>query len=193
VGRMKKLLVAVLVLAAPVGAQAQPEFAYYGVSLGSMDYSEELFDTELFGDTVGAWYLMVGYQFMEHLTVEGGYGQSKTIKATNSEFFEPPLQFRGDFRILSIRLLGVLPFDNGLSLLGGIAYSDMKQDFEITDGIDRLSSDRSSNEPGLYLAAQYNWDRFAVRIAFDKRDFGDSPFGEIAEIRERSLSFFYKL
>jgi predicted porin len=192
---MKKLLLAVLLPAAPFAAEAQPEFAYYGISLGSMDYSEDaIVGGELFGDTVSSWHLMVGYQFMEHLTVEGGYGESKTLTATNSTFFAPPpVRFSGDFQMLSIRLLGVLPFDNGLSLLGGVGYSDMKQDFELTDGVDTLSGERSSNEPGLYLAAQYNWERFAVRIAFDKRDFGDSPFGDIAEISEASLSFFYKL
>ena len=107
--------------------------------------------------------------------------------------FSPPVSFSGDIRILTLRLLGVLPFDNGLALMGGISYSDMKQDFELTDGTNTISGDRSSNEPAFYLAAQYNWERFAVRLGYEKHDFGDSPFGEIAEVKETSIAFFYKL
>lgn len=190
---MKKLLLAVVALAAAPAIHAQPEFAYYGISLGNFEYEEVLPVEDFFSDEVSSYSLMVGYQFMEHLTVEGGYGKTGTIRATNSVVFTPPVSFRGEIRTLSLRLLGVLPFDNGLALIGGIGYSDMEQDFEITDGINTISGDRSSNEPGLYLAAQYNWERFALRVGFEKHDFGDSPFGEIAEVSETSLSFFYKL
>jgi hypothetical protein len=190
---MKKLLLALVALAGARALHAQPEFAYYGIALGNFEYVEDFAGTEFFTDDVSSYHLMVGYQFMEHLTVEGGYGKTSTLRDTNTVLFTPPVNFRGDFRILSIRLLGVLPFDNGLSLMGGIGYSDMKQDFELNDGIDSVSGDRSSNEPGLYVGAQYNWDRFAVRIGFEKHDFGDSPFGEIAEVSDTSLSFFYKL
>jgi hypothetical protein len=190
---MKKLLLAVVALAGAPAIHAQPEFAYYGISVSNFEYTEVLPVDDFFSDKVSSYSLMVGYQFMEHLTVEGGYGKTGTIRDTNSVLFSPPVSFRGDIRILTLRLLGVLPFDNGLALLGGIGYSDMDQDFELTDGITTVSGDRSSNEPGLYLAAQYNWERFALRLGYEKHDFGDSPFGEIAEVKETSLSFFYKL
>lgn len=189
---MKKLLLAVVALAGAPAIHAQPEFAYYGLSLGNFEYEEVLPIEGIFTDEVSSYHLMVGYQFMEHLTVEGGYGKSGTLRDTNSVLFTPPVSFRGEMRILTLRLLGVLPFDN-VSLMGGISYSDMDQDFELTDGIDSISGDRSSNEPGLYVAAQYNWERFAVRLGYEKHDFGDSPFGEIAEVSETSLTFFYKL
>lgn len=190
---MKQLLVALVALAAASRVHAQPEFAYYGVSLGNFEYTEEFFGTEFFSDTVSSYHLMVGYQFMEHLTVEGGYGKTRTIRDTNSTLFDPPFTLTADFQILTIRLLGVLPFDNGLSLMGGIGYADMKQDFEQRQGNNTASGDQSSNEPGFYVAAQYNWERFAVRLGFQKNDFGDTPFGELGEVRETSLTFFYKL
>lgn len=190
---MRNLLLALVALAAGYGVEAQPEFAYYGISLGNFEYTEEFFDTEFFSDDVSSYHLMIGYQFMKHLTVEGGYGKTSTIRDTNSVLFDPPFTLTADFRVLTLRLLGVLPFDNGLALLGGISYADMKQDFEQSQGNNSASGDESSNEPGLYLGAQYNWERFAIRLGYQKNDFGDTPFGELGEVKETSLSFFYKL
>lgn len=190
---MKKLLLALVALAGAPAIHAQPEFAYYGISLGNFEYTEEFLDEEIFSDETSSYHLLVGYQFMEHLTVEGGYGKTSTLRGTNDVLFQPPVSFAADFQILTIRLLGVLPFDNGVALLGGVSYSDMKQDFRQAQGSNTLSDDQSSNEPSFYAAAQYNWERFAVRLSFDKRDFGDTPFGELGEVEETSLTFFYKL
>jgi len=190
---MKKLLCAVFALFGASAIHAQPEFAYYGLSVGDFEYKEEFLGQEIFSDTGRSYHLMVGYQFMEHLTVEGGYGKTNTLRGTNDVLFQPPITFSVDFQVLTLRLLGVLPFDNGLALLGGIAYSDMKQGFTQTNGIQTFSDDQSSNDPSFYAAAQYNWERFAVRVGFDKRDFGDTPFGEVGEVTETSITFFYKL
>ena len=90
--------------------------------------------------------------------------------------------------MLTIRLLGVLPFDNGVSLLGGLGYNDMKVNLDVTDGIDTISFDESTNEPGYYVGAQYDWDRVAVRLSYEKFDFdGDT------DVNETSVTFFYKL
>ena len=65
------------------GSTLKPESAYYGVALGNFDYEEnDGFGGELFSDKVSSYRLMVGYQFMEHLAVEGGYGQTGTIRDT---------------------------------------------------------------------------------------------------------------
>src|SRR5688572_163281 len=102
---------ALLVLAAAPSVDAQPESAYYGISIGEFDYTDNGFGDELFADSVSAWHLMVGYQFMEHLSVEGAYGQSSTIRSTRS-FFDPQsgetdeVEFVSELeRILTIRLL----------------------------------------------------------------------------------------
>ena len=64
---MKQLLLALLVLTVAPLAHAQPESAYYGVSLGAFDYEEEdSLGGEVFADTASSYRLMVGYQFMEY-------------------------------------------------------------------------------------------------------------------------------
>jgi hypothetical protein len=188
---MKHLLLAMLALAAAPMAAAQPESAYYGLSLGKLDYQEKDFlGSVLIDDSVSAYRLMVGYQFMEHLSVEGGYGKTGTIRSVIGD-----LDVATEFKMLTIRLLGVLPFDNGISLLGGLGYADIDQDVDLLNTATgaRLSDDFSSNEPAYYFAAQYDWDRVAVRLAYEKYDFELGVFTDDVDASEASISFFYKL
>jgi hypothetical protein len=192
---MRTLLLALLALAAAPLAYAQPESAYYGLALGSFDYQEgDGAGGEFLSDSVSSYRVMVGYQFMEHLTVEGGYGETGTIRDSASLLIGTPsgptvipLDFTSEFKILTVRLLGVLPLDN-VALLGGVSFSDMRQDIDANLGGSQQSFDIDGNETSLYLGAQYNWDRFAIRLGYENFDFGDD-----IEAKETTLTFFYKL
>ena len=192
---MRTLLLALLALAVAPTVFAQPESAYYGLALGSFDYEEgDGAGGEFLSDSVSSYRLMVGYQFMEHLTVEGGYGETGTIRdsasllvGTPSGPHDVPLDFVSEFKILTIRLLGVLPLDN-VKLLGGISFSDMKQDIDATFGGQQQSFDIDGNETSLFLGAQYDWDRFAIRLGYEGFDFD----GDV-DAKETTLTFFYKL
>lgn len=194
---MKHLFLALLALGAASAVQAQPDSAYYGLALGTFDYEEEdNFGGDFLSDSVSSYRLMVGYQFMEHLGVEGGYGETGTIRDTATvTVFGPnglqqvPLAFSSEFKILTIRLLGILPFDNGISLLGGLSYADMRQDIDFSlNGGPEQSTDIDGNEPAYYFGVQYDWDRVAVRLGYEKYDFS----GDI-DVNETMLTFFYKL
>jgi hypothetical protein len=186
-------LAALLALASLQAAHSQPESAYYGLSLGELDYTDEGFTDGLFSDSVSTWHLMVGYQFMEHLAVEGAYGKSGTISDTRSlQVFSPQfedVEFVTELeRILTIRLLGVLPFDNGLSLMAGIGYADTKQDVLLNaSGAPLAGGEVSDNHPAYYFGVQYDWDRIALRLGYQKFDM------DFADAKETSLTFFYKL
>jgi hypothetical protein len=194
---MKYLLLALLTLGVTSMVQGQAGAAYYGVALGTFDYEEE--DDaggEFLADSVSSYRLMIGYQFMEHLGVEGGYGATGTIRDTASlNAFGPsgpftvPLDFRSEFKILTVRLLGILPFDNGVSLLAGLSYADMRQDIDFSiNGGPLQSTDVDGNEPGYYVGAQYDLDRFAIRLGYEKYDFS----GDV-NVNEAMVTFFYKL
>ena len=176
---------------------AQDGAAYYGVSFGTFEYDEGD-GPEFVSDEASSWRLMINYQFMEHLAVEGGYGQTGTLRDTLTFQAFPvgtvDVNFSAEFsRILTVRLLGILPFDNGLSLMAGLGYSDMKFEFDLPDGIDSASGDISSNEPGYYFGVQYDWDRFAMRLGYEKFDYGGGDFDVDADLSETMLTFFYKL
>jgi len=188
-------LLALCVLAAAPAAHAQDGTAYYGLAIGEFDYDENLFG-ESFADTASTWHLQVGYQFMEHLAVEGAYGESDTIRAT--KVFPGLLPGQQDSvtyttgldRILTIRLLGVLPFGkSGFSVMGGLGYADIKQEIDISvNGQRVLSGDVSANNPAYFLGAQYDFERLALRLGWEKYDFD----GDV-DATETSLTFFYKL
>lgn len=184
-------LLALLALAVAPALHAQDGAAYYGVSIGELDYSES---GDIIDDTVSSWRLMIAYQFMEHLAVEGGYGQSGNIHSTFTVPTFPTgtvdLDFNAEFsRIFTIRLLGILPFDNGLSIMGGLGYSQQKFEFDLTDGTDSISADEDLNTPGYYAGVQYDWERFAMRLGYEKLDFDDDG----RDGAETMLTFFYKL
>ena len=189
-------LLALLAWAPTAAVEAQAEKAYYGLSIGEIDYSEEFFPGESFADSVSAWHLMVGYQFMEHLAVEGGYGQSKTIRDTVTLAGPLPgqqdeISFETELdKILTIRLLGVLPFeDAGVSLMAGLGYADVEQEIELgVNGTPVASGEVSGNNPTYYFAVQYDWERIALRLGYEKYDFD----GDV-DAEETSLTFFYKL
>jgi opacity protein-like surface antigen len=197
---MKNPAIAVLalfVLAAAPAAHAQEGTAYYGLSIGEFDYEDDLFGVgEAFSDSVSTWHLMVGYQFLEHLAVEGAYGQSGRISDTVT--FPGLLPGQQDVvsyeteldRILTIRLLGVLPFeDAGISLMAGIGYADVKQEIDLgVNGTPLASGDVSANNPAYYFGVQYDWERVALRLGYEKYDFD----GDV-DATEASLTFFYKL
>jgi hypothetical protein len=178
-----------LALASTTATEAQlGTTAYYGVALGSFDYEAngDAFFTG-YSDTASSWRLMVGYQFNEHLAVEGGYGKTGTIEGS-AMLGNFDLAFSSEWKSLMVRLLGVLPFDNGISLLGGIGYADGEEDLTIdSSAFGRQSGDVSFGEPTYYLGGQYDWDRVAVRLAYEKWDLD----GE--DVAETTLSFFYKL
>ncbi len=169
---MKHALLALLVFAAASTVQAQSGSAYYGLSIGEFDYDE---GEDLFADSVRSYRLMITYLFHEHLAVEGGYAETSTLRDVQTVDFPGfgPLDvaFESDFKILTVRLLGVLPFDNGISLLGGFGYADSKQDITIDfGGLGQNSGDIDENAPAYYVAAQYDWDRAAVRLGYEKYD-----------------------
>jgi hypothetical protein len=184
-------LLALLALAAAPAADAQDGTAYYGLSIGDIDYADEPFT-----DSVSAWHLMVGYQFLEHLAVEGAYGQSKTIQSTQTfPGFLPGTQdvvkYESELdQILTIRLVGVLPFeDAGISLMAGVGYADVEQEIELSVNGQLIGSgELSANNPAYYAAVQYDFERIALRLGYEKYDFD----GDV-DVEETSLSFFYKL
>jgi hypothetical protein len=188
-------LLALLVLAVAPAAQAQDGTAYYGLSIGEFDYEENLIG-EPFADSASTWHLMVGYQFLEHLSVEGSYGQSGRI--SDSLTFPGILPGQQDVlsydteldRILTIRLLGVLPFeDAGISLMAGIGYADVKQEIDLgLNGTPIASADVSANNPAYFVGVQYDWERIALRLGYEQYDFD----GDV-DATEASLTFFYKL
>ena len=187
---MKHTLLALLAFAAASAAQAQSGSAYYGLSIGEFDYDE---GEGGFADSVSVYRLMISYLFNDHLAVEGGYAETSTLRDAQT-FFSPQLgqfdlAFESDFKILTVRLLGVLPFDNGISLLGGFGYADSKQDITLDAGpFGQQSGDIDENAPAYYVAAQYDWDRAAVRLGYEKYDFDGG-----LDVIETSITFFYKL
>jgi hypothetical protein len=188
---MRYVIAAILGVVVAPCVVAQPASAYYGLALGSFDLeqgAEEGFSG--YRDSADAYHLMVGYYFNEHLAIEGGYGETSDLTATATLSIPAPISVRvtHEFQILTLRLLGVLPFDNGITLLGGLGFADIDEDFTLEfSGIGSSTAGGSYNELTYLLGAQYDWERIALRLAYEKYDFDDLDVSEV------SIGFFYKL
>jgi len=182
--------------------EAQPESAYYGLSIGEFDYSDRAAGLgDKFNGSASSWRLMLGVQLTRHFALEGGYGETSTIRAT--ALGSPPpteLEFETQLhKMFTVRGLGTLPFDNGFSLMAGIGFFTFKQKVALSiNGAPFLSGDVSPEGFGnfaYYLGAQHDWDRLALRLSYEKWDFGSNArlifVGNDAQ--ETALSFFYKL
>ena len=188
---MRCVIAAVLAFVLAPSAVAQEGSAYYGLALGSFDVeqdSEEGFSG--YSESADAYHLLVGYYFNDHLAIEGGYGETSDIEATAELSIPIPISVRitHEFKILTLRVVGVLPFDNGIKLLGGLGFADVDEDFTVElSGFGSNTTGGNSSEMTYMLGAQYDWERFAMRLAYEKYDFSDLDVSEV------SLGFFYKL
>lgn len=195
------LTLALLAWALTPAVEAQLESAYYGVSIGEFDYSDRAAGLGgKFNDSASSWRLMIGAQLTEHFALEGGYGETSTVRATALSS-SPAIEFGLEtklHRIFTIRGLGTLPFDNGLSLMAGLGFFTFEQDIAFSiNGAPFVSGDVDPEGFGnfaYYVGAQYDWDRVALRLSYEKWDFGsDSRLVFVdADAQEVALSFFYK-
>jgi len=200
---MKSLLLTTLALFAlaltPAVYAQTTGAAYYGLSLGNFEYTEGDEFGDLFDDSVSSWHLMINYMFMEHLGVEGSYGKTSTIRnsftvLTGSQPPTADIGLETEISMLTIRLVGVLPFDNGLSLMAGVGYADVDQDIDVSqNGVPAQSIEISENNPAYYVGVQYDWDRIALRLAYEKYDFSGDTLQTDIDAAETTLTFFYKL
>jgi hypothetical protein len=200
---MKTLLLplcSLLAFALTRALEAQPESAYYGVSIGAFDYSDRAAGLgDKFHGSASAWRATIGYQFLTHFAFEGSYGETSTLSAM-AKGAQPSteLEFETEFsKILGFRALGTFPFDNGLSLMAGAEFVYIEQDLALSiNGIPFFSANVDRNgQLAFYLGAQYDWDRVAVRLSYQKFDFSSEAAAAFiaADGHEVALSVFYKL
>ena len=180
---------------------AQPESAYYGLSIGKFEYSDRAAGLEgVFNDSVDSWRVTIGYQLLKHVAFEGMYGKTSTVRDTVSG--SPPASTELGFetelsKILGFRALGTVPFDNGLSLMAGVGFLDFEQEIALSfNGAPFLSGEvDKGSQFAYYVGVQYDWDRVALRLSYEKWDFDSGAVLVFvgADAQEVALSFFYKL
>jgi len=199
---MQRRLLALALLASALtpAIEAQPDSAYYGLSIGEFDYSDRAAGLPgVFNDSVDSWRVTIGYQFLKHFAFEGSYGKTSTIRDTvpglapGSTFaFETELD-----KILGFRALGTFPFENGLSLMAGMGFVGFEQDVALSlNGAPFLGGEIEEDYlPAFYFGVQYDWERVALRLSYEKWDFDSGAQAAFvgAEAEEVALTFFYKI
>lgn len=162
-------LAAVMVSVSPatVAQDAFDEGAYVGVSVGSLDYEEtvEIFDLE-FSDSTTAYRIFGGYRFNENFALEAGWGATGDLQETYTDGFDTAV-IRGDYEVLTIRALGVAPFEN-VSLYGGVGYYDATLNGSVSViGVGQMGFEGDDSGATLVGGLQFDFGKVSIRGEYE--------------------------
>jgi len=171
---MRTLLFSALaILSSSAWAQEGRPGSYLGLSLGQLDYEEEAFGTTL-EDTALAYKLYGGYRFGDTWAVEASYGQTSSLKWSESGtlpgFGSTTATLSGDYDVLEVRGLAHL----GVFLVGlGYWDADLKATLSVTStltGPMSVSASDSDSGASLILGGQWSFDTWSLRAEYEYFD-----------------------
>lgn len=171
---MKYLICLGLSFAVVQGAAAQERGgAYIGFSLGSFSYEEEDPDlgVTIVDDSATAYRILGGYRFSENFAVEGGWGKTGDLEETFTEFIPGfgnlTLNMSGDYEVLTVRAVGIVPFEN-ISLIGGVGYydADLNATISVT-GLGSFAAEGSDDGATLVGGIEFNLERIDIRAELE--------------------------
>ena len=159
-------------------AQEANSGPYMGFSVGSFSYEEEDEESGLvIDDTSTGYRLMGGYRFTDNFAVEGGWGKTGDIQDSYTESIPPfgnfTLNISGEYEVLTVRALGIIPFER-VSLLGGLGY--YSADLDLTVGIPGFGEGSASDsDDGATLVGglEFNLERIDIRTELEWFDVDD--------------------
>ncbi|HEX6996535.1 MAG TPA: outer membrane beta-barrel protein [Gammaproteobacteria bacterium] len=169
------LLLTGLALLASTSQAQENAGAYFGFSLGSFDYEETEEVTGLvISDSTSAYRLFGGYRFSDNFAVEGSWGATGDIKegfsGSDPALGTVTLDIKGDYEVLSVRALGILPFDK-VSLFGGVGYYDAdltaRGRYEDAFQIVAIKVEGSDDGATVIGGLQFDLDRLSIRGEYE--------------------------
>lgn len=165
---MKYLFCLGLSLAFVQGAVAQDrKGGYVGASVGYFSY-KEVNDAigAAFEDTAPAHRIAGGYRFNDNFALEVGWGRTTELEDRFTATVPPTDTFavNAEFEALSVRALGIMPFDK-MSMIYGIGYYDAEiSSSEIVVGFPGSTSAKSSQEGATLVGGlEWNFERLDIR------------------------------
>lgn len=153
---------------------------YMGFSLGSLSYEEEDedFGVEVIDDTTSAYRIIGGYRFNDNFALEGGWGETGDIEGGFTEFIpgigDITLNLSGEYEVLTVRALGIVPFER-VSLLGGVGYYDADLDFTISvTGFGAVEGEAGDDGATLVGGFEFNLEHLDIRTEIEWFDSDDA-------------------
>jgi hypothetical protein len=190
---MKYLVCLGLSLAFAQGAVAQDRAGpYVGVSVGAFSYKEvsDVSGAE-FKDTAPAQRISGGYRFNENFALEVGWGQTTELEDTFTLATFPnstTYAVDAEFEAITVRALGVMPFDK-VSMIYGIGYYNADiSSTEVVVGFPLSTTSSESSQEGATLVGglEWNFDRLDIRGELEWFDADDG-----AESWDFSVGVFF--
>jgi OmpA-OmpF porin, OOP family len=177
---MKYLICLGMSLAFVHAASAQENRGgYLGFSVGSFSYEEEDedFGIVVIDDTTSAYRIIGGYRFNDHFALEGGWGKTGDFEENFTELVPPfgtiTFSLSGEYEVLMVRALGIVPFER-VSLLGGVGYYDADLDYTISvTGFGAGAGEAGDDGATLVGGFEFNLERLDIRTEVEWFDSDD--------------------
>ena len=151
------------------GNQQDDRGPYLGFSVGSLNYEQ---DNPTFGihidDSAPAYRIIGGYRFTEHFALEGSWGETGELEERSSMFGNITLH-DGEYEVLTVRALGILPLGDKVSLYGGLGYFDAELDAKVTiNDFGPFDVEDGSDGPTVVVGAEFDLERFDIRTELER-------------------------
>jgi hypothetical protein len=171
---MKRLIWLTMAIGFAQAAAAQEENRgpYLGLSLGSFNYEQDNGALGIFvDDSTSAYRIIGGYRVSDHFAVEAGWGETGDLE-DNTPFSNLTVDIQGEYEVLTVRALGIVPLGKRVSLYGGLGFYDAEFDATIT--VNNLLGpyvveDRAEGAT-LVGGIEFNVERMHIRTEIEKFD-----------------------
>ena len=162
------------VAAAQEDANDEDRGPYLGLSLGAFSYEK---DNRPFGihvdDTTSAYRIIGGYRFNEHFALEGAWGETGDIEDTvtvGTSQGDLGIDVKGEYEVLTIRALGIMPLGEKVSLYGGLGYYNATVTTHILADVGSYDFEDRANGATVVGGVEFKLERMNIRAEIERSE-----------------------
>lgn len=177
---MKRLVWIVMAIGLAQVAYAQEDAKeedrgpYIGLSLGSFNYEREFHPFQIhIDDTTSAYRIIGGYRFSEHFAFEGAWGETGDIEDTvtvRTSQGDLGIDVKGEYEVLTIRALGIMPLGEKVSLYGGLGYYNATVTTHILADVGSYDFEDRANGATVVGGVEFKLERMNIRAEIEKSE-----------------------
>jgi hypothetical protein len=145
---------------------------YVGLSLGSFNYDRDFHPFQIHvDDTTPAYRIFGGYRFSEHFALEGAWGEtgdiedSVTVPTSQGDL---RIDVKGEYEVLTIRALGIMPLGEKVSLYGGLGYYNATVTTHLRAGVGTYDYEDRENGATFVGGVEFKLKRMNIRAEIEK-------------------------
>jgi OOP family OmpA-OmpF porin len=154
-------------------AKEEDRGPYIGLSVGSFSYEKDIQPLIHVDDTTSVYRIIGGYRFNEHFALEGAWGETGDIEDTvtvPTSQGDLGIDVKGEYEVLTIRALGIIPLGERASLYGGIGYYNATVTTHMLTGVGSYDFEDRANGATVVGGVEFKLNRMNIRAEIEKSE-----------------------